>query len=291
METRVTRYSFFRDKHAFTRFDEHSPPLCVAEVPHAICDCTRSVEDRPAGEPESVSQIIDFVETIGPYKMRLEMTIAHHGHGIASEETIADLRRDDNLIKFWIHWPRKEGVPAPSKMIHGLREDEHAYFWFLRPDHLKVDVTGTGDHDDLDCTLGNVLFGNAVDVSTFFNGHSPSRVVDLSKIAPDDVWVHHCTIGDEAQAKLEDGREAACWREFKRHADLIRSLIAPINAIDVGVDEVRERASVPAEQAIASCFAYLEAVLYGFQGSALRKAMAKVDAEATEKMLARVRAS
>jgi hypothetical protein len=65
--------------------------------------------------------------------------------------------------------------------------------------------------------------GNQIDVSRLFNGHSPSRVVDLSKIATDQVWIYT----DETMRIVGDVEEAAAFREAFCLAREIRHLARP----------------------------------------------------------------
>ncbi len=288
MTERITRHNFFHGETQHERFTEHAP-LCVEDVSHDLCNCTKTVTERPAGEPESVSQIIEFAETIGKYRMRLEM-VSHFQGG---ERYSASDTHEDSAVNFWIHWPRSETKPAPR---FGNKEDEHAYFWFSRENSLQVQVSGTGDGfkaregvDALDCTLGHVYFGNNVDVSRLFNGFSASRVVDLSKIDAGDVWTHHCSFGAESWSKITIKHEVERLQRLRALAARIHGDVAPCNIVNLDVEDVRERviATETSRWLASDAFQLIEKMLIGFQDSDLRKDLTRVSEEATAMLIAK----
>ncbi len=272
MNTKVTRHSFYRGKTQFERFTEHAP-LCVEDSGHDLCNCTRTVTDRPVGEPENVVQVITFEEIFGKYQMKLDMEIG----GTTST-------CDQNAVMFTIRWPRAEGKPPRA---FSDDKDEHAYFWFVREDNCQVEVTGTGDNGDVDCTLGSVLFGNRVDVSTFFNGALPSRVVDLTKISPEDVWLHYTMFG-EAWARIEDNWTVGRLHNLQRLATRIRDDVSSRNVVTRSVAEVRASVddSDAAKWLVRDAFDTIYKLLDVFQDSILRQEMVRLSEEIKKKAMA-----
>lgn len=271
VNTTVTRHNFFRGVAQYERFTEHAP-LCVEEAEHDVCNCTKSVVERPPGEPAIISQTVKFTEQVGPYRMQLSLG--------ASTDTA-----DNNAAMFSIYWPRDAGKP-PRR--HG-EKGEHAYFWFTRDDHLKVEVSGTGDNGDIDCTLGDVFFGNEVDLSKLRNGWMPSKVVDLSTLTPDDVWTHYCLFGPEARSKLSNEREIGRLQKLRQLASRIKEEIAQCSVFDASVSDVRARVTgTDADRwHVMDAFNLLEKLVPGFRDSALRRDIARVHEEALRVMFER----
>jgi hypothetical protein len=74
--------------------------------------------------------------------------------------------------------------------------------------------------------FGNLYWGNSIDIGRMMNGHSPSRVVDLSSIGPDDFWTHECNWGKEAFS-LVRGPEIAMWRDLLEKANRMHEGVSP----------------------------------------------------------------
>lgn len=279
METTVTRHSYFRGPHRTERHTEHAPPR-PPESPHDVCCCTREVAERPPGEPTSVSQTVTFTEAVGEYRMRLDLTATRPR--ATPEEALAAYQHSNNAPHFRVTWPRSR----PPGAYSWQQGDERADFHFLRPDHLQVSVSGTGDGGDVDCASGRVLFGNEVDVSTFMNGHSPSRVVDLKVLHPDDAWTHFGMQGHEAWARLSSAREVERLRHLQYLARKIQKEVTPLNVVYPDVRAIRSGATATQTDRwwVADCFGLLENLLRGFQTSALRQDLLRVYEEVVRKM-------
>jgi hypothetical protein len=84
----------------------------------------------------------------------------------------------------------------------------------------------------------DLFLGNHVDISRLYNGHSPSRIVDLSKIAPDQVWIYT----DEMMRTLGDAEEITATRTAFRLAREVRHLARPHLMARSTVDDVRNAA-------------------------------------------------
>jgi hypothetical protein len=197
----ATRYSFFKGETQTLRFAEHVPPK--EECDHPICNCTRNVEIRPAGDPLQVTQSVTLTK---------------------------DEKTEFNLSSGWLTFRWDIKPEDKSKCVSKWRredEDEHAYFMFnpkQRSVKIEMAVPGykTGDY-----FLANLYMGNDIDISRFYNGHSPSTVVDLSKISAGDVWLHENGFGTEAMLFFDDNEEARAWRHALAKMEQLAELMAP----------------------------------------------------------------
>jgi hypothetical protein len=203
-EISVTRYSFFKGETQTLRFAEHAPPK--EECDHPICNCTRHVAERPAGEPLQVTQSIVMTKD-APYK-----------------------KTEFDLSTGWLtfHWdiaPEDKG-----KCMSKWRredEDEHAYFMFnTKQRSVRIEMAMPG-YKTVDCFFANLYMGNEIDISRFYNGHSPSTVVDLSKISAGDVWLHENGFGTEAILPFDDNDEARAWRHALAKMERLAELMSP----------------------------------------------------------------
>lgn len=203
----VKRYSFFKGPRGENiRFTEHSPH--VQEHDHAVCDCTKNVSERPKGEPKQVTQEIIFIhEPIG--ELRPTFTLC-----------------DQWLTFFWGAEPER----TESGHIMASTPYSHANFRFRHRREHSVEITivpsdvGTIERIG-DAFFANLFVGNRIDISTLMNGHSPSRIVDLSKIKETDVWVHKCFFGDEAMRVFADCEESRTWQCVMAEVELIERCV------------------------------------------------------------------
>ena len=247
------RHNFFRQKNGGTlRFSEHSPHKTECE--HQVCNCTKAVTKRPEGKPFQVSQGIKVSGGNG----RFEMTA---GSGASVNFT------------FLLPTSMKSELDSPDQR-------PHAYFHFGKTfDLLRIEITKP-HYGLVDCFFGHLYFGNQVDISTLMNGHSPSRVVNLSRIEKDDVWCHSCCSGRESWMLLPARPETEYWRkcfslakkissrvriiERSRNPDLDRICIS-LGGDDDLVDE------------ISSCDLFFESILENLEKTVLFECCDSVD--------------
>ena len=194
MDFSVGQNSFWQTSSGTLSFTEKSPPEERCE--HQVCNCTRAVAERPDGAPTSVKQWTAWNMVIGPYRGGLSVR--------------------DRRAEFCFRWPAKEGNPEG-------RKEDHAYFWFS-PHRLQIEVTGTGG-SNVDCSFGAVFFGNDVDISRFYNGHSPSGLVDITKLTPGSIWAHYCSGGQEAVAHMSNTDEAREWHKMYETAETLWTVV------------------------------------------------------------------
>ncbi len=182
----VEQHSFFDSPTGVQRFSEYWPPRPHLTQDHQICNYTRQVCERPEGIPNEVDQKII----------------------LSGEE---GLPWDFNLVSGWLTF--RWGMPNEK----GQRpHDPHAYFMFGPSggnNGLRVEVVTPHIHEDfLEHTfLGDLYLGNKIDTSRLINGHSPSKIVNLSSINPDDLWTHVCWFGKESFSFI-CGSEAEMWK-------------------------------------------------------------------------------
>ncbi len=274
----ITRHSFYSRPGAQTqRFTEHAPPVSEPEHDHDLCGCTRTVSDRPKGYPSSVRQEVSLEATIGEVVVALRL----------------EAHRDEDAVRFWIRWPGRatetpsdyatwheamvaKGSIVPRKDAH---QGPHAYFWssrtheapgpgFVRAresfDNLQIEVTGLPGIGRTDALLGHLYFGNAVDTSQFFNGHAPSRIVDLGKLGPGDVWAHQGSFGREAMAVLDPTDETRRWQALMGDMAAILDEVRPALRNDLDVEATyRLAADSGARARFAPWAAFLADLLVG----------------------------
>lgn len=170
---------------------------------HAECNCTKSVRTRPTGSPVQIQQEF-YVEGDG-WSFRLAQRWCTFGE---------------------------------------LGGNEHAYIIFSKDfNNAQIEVVPVPGCGLTDAFFGHVYLGNCVDVSEFYNGFAPSRVVKLDEIYPHQVWTHACCFGKEAVRSFsDDGAEAGIWRErFLRAATVDRFLRSYRNGTLTPVSDLRDR--------------------------------------------------
>jgi hypothetical protein len=221
---------FFDGDDRTLRFVEHAP-ADVHETDHDVCGCTRNVIERPSGKPHEVRPVIVLHARRDPFTIEFDLT-----------SQWLTFKFDEPLPAV-----QDAAHPANRKMrshFHGIKKpDPHAYFMFGE-NKLNIEIALDG-YGLTDCFFAHVFIGNKVDTSTMMNGHSPSRIVDLSKIGADDVWVHDCICGPEAMRILP----SICtnlYRTMNEDMNAMRTRIRPyaldlMGEVSVSVTETRKR--------------------------------------------------
>ena len=199
-EFSVERHNFFHQKAAQTlRFSEHAPP--VTECDHPICNCTKNVAQRPEGEPNQITQEITLILP-----------------------EIEDLKPDFRLSKNWLtfRWA-----------------DQYAYFIFNPKEtslQIKIPIP---NYSLTDRFFANLFLGNKIDTSTLYNGHSPSKVINLSKL-DEKLWLHECDWGREAVRIFGESEESkSVWRCSFILSDKIKQLSSKyVQILNQPVEEI-----------------------------------------------------
>jgi hypothetical protein len=204
------------------------------------------------------------------------------------------IRIEDEVSCPWVTF-RKAGVAEAwiDRYATGEAEgdEDHTYFQFEDHEHsVSVSVTSP-EFGLIGVVLTNVHLGNQIDTSRFFNGHSPSRAVDLGKIATNQVWLHGHP-HEDAMRLLGDPGETAVLREAFQRAREVRQFARPhALAQTVPVDAVR--VAIKADHALAGASTELRRLLRPFalaiEGTALFRRAEEIEAEA-EKRRGRKRA-
>ncbi len=181
----ITRNLYYYTKEGTLRFRESSP--LKEECDHQVCNCTKAVTERPAGEPNQKQQYVEFLSKDNDYNY--EVGLAGTG------------------CSFTLRWPGEVWDKD-----HKWCSKNHAYYWFHGKDALQVEIIKEG-YGRTNCFFGKIYKGNCVDISKMFNGHSNSRIVDLTVKRPDEVWAHYCGCGQEAQCSFRETDETQGWRQ------------------------------------------------------------------------------
>lgn len=112
-----------------------------------------------------------------------------------------------------------------------MGQDRRAYFIFGRDESsVKVEIA-LPDYGTVDTFFGKIYLGDRIDLSRFYNGHSPSQVAEKrgdglyygeTKIGATQVWSHECTWGKESVTLMdENSPETVLWREvFKNFGQI-----------------------------------------------------------------------
>ena len=196
MTIEVIRTSWFRRPSKTLAYEEHSPGrTCEA---HAICGCTDMVTERPEGEPDSEV---------------LQVQVKGVHRGLEAQASVSDRTLWSTFR--WDQRPEDEAIRVDKSESERGRK-AHAYFLFS-PGRVGLEIYQPG-YGRVDYFFGHIFLGNEVDISKLYNGHSPSKVVDLSKLSADALWVHDCSWGREAMRAFSDSPEAQNWRLWSRTA-------------------------------------------------------------------------
>lgn len=211
----VSRYYFYDSPTGTLSFEESSPEKPKCEE-HHVCNCTRTVNQKPKTIPASIQQGIIFETKFN--KCNLEVDLSNKG------------------CKFTFRWP--DTLKDPD----GFTQRNHAYFWFDDNNHIQIERSLKG-YGNVSCFFANLYFGNNIDISRFMNGHSPSRVVDLSKIDKDAIWCHECGYGGcEVYAELQ--KDWLSWWQIYNLEQGSRKRIKPYcNNFEMSVSDIRAAVS------------------------------------------------
>lgn len=119
--------------------------------------------------------------------------------------------------------------PYPWLAFDNWAAAPHLYFCFhsngVVLESISKEFGEKRDPEDEPIFVG-VYLGKDVDISRFFNGHSPSKVVHLDSISPDQVWMHsnHRT---ESFALLESEEEVENWKRVIRLGKIVCDEVTP----------------------------------------------------------------
>lgn len=213
----VNRNLYFYTKQGTLRFSENSP--VKEECDHQVCNCTKAVKDRPDGEPNQKQQYIELIEKDKDYTYEVGLS----GQG----------------CNFTLRWPGEVWDKD-----HKWSSKNHAYYWFNSNGMIQIEIIKEG-YGNTDCFFAHVFRGNVVDTSKFFNGHSNSRIVDLTALEPNELWTHYCGMAQEAQCSFRECDETQEWRKVYRIQEEIagsartfdQDFASPVEKIRAGVED------------------------------------------------------
>ena len=274
MNFQIGRHNFFHVPvykdgkflgHTNHRWSEYSPTQTECE--HQQCNCTKVVTERPEGEPASIQLSIDAV--IEDDKRRFEASLG------------------EDRMHYTFRWGEKvdqEFHNADGTLPKIFKE--HAYFWLCnKGSGFKFEIPKAG-YGYVDAVLCNIYLGNKVDISTLYHGHSPSKIVDLTKIDPRQIWAHEDCMTREAMAFMDmnSWESEEWWKLWGRSMEIIDKT-APIELAgrktNTSVDKLR---SVVESDALIStnleaAYRFLSDILDNFDQTEAWKCISKVHQE------------
>lgn len=230
----VERTSFFDSTLGALRYVERRGAPSEHER-HVDCACTMTVTGRPLGQPTHVTQALHFASKrkSGALTVTLRESAGVHDRGL--------------------YWTFTWGNPDVDAL--GTGSQPHAYFWFSgREQSAQIEIVPTVFSRRVpdDYISAMLYMGNKIDTSLFFNGHSPSRVIDLSTIGDRELWLHdaHSFDASEPWMRIGDGFEAATWRPIFDMVARVGDRAAPIvGETSASIDAVHELASADSQLA------------------------------------------
>lgn len=217
----VERYSFYYSSVGTRRFAEYDPPK--KDCDHQVCNCTRNITIRPIEEPDQLSQTIKFIDKFGKYSLDFNLSSNWTNFGF-----------------FWDEQPYEEGFRW---------KNPHASFDFNHvstaggklKNSISISIHKPGFSKN-NYFFANVYFGNNIDISKFFNGHSESRIVKLETIKFDQVWCHSCGTSGKETMSFFVSKEANLWQQLYCHVSQIIN-ITDSESLSKSVSEVNLKIS------------------------------------------------
>lgn len=218
----VERRSFYKNENSrLLKYFESSPEV---ECKDGDCNCTASIKSRPSGVLDHVVQNIRYTGIYSGYNLDWSL----------NRDTWFDLNFYWNEIKR----PKNQRYLNP-----------HASFCFNHVSSaggklnnsisIGICKTPASSFKDLKIDLiANMYFGNKVDVSKLFNGHSSSKIVDLTKLSQEDVWLHY-SIGGEAMEVLPRSEESTMWKQIYKNASRVMEITSQHDDKEMSVLDVR----------------------------------------------------
>ena len=270
LDVKVTRNSFFETPGQKTlSFQEVFPPK-LAEKCHEdkdICGCTKSVQLRPSGIPSQITQSIKLVGDLND-----------------------DLKLDLDLTSGWLSFlPKKSTRPT---LMGGLDFDSRIYFTFGKNQcGLQIPVKGYNG-DEINCLLGHLYLGNDVDISKLYNGHSPSKIIDLKTIDKDDVWAHGCVWGNEQIRFLpKDSDVSYFWKDSITLMNEVIETFSKLNVTNVPINDVYKTAADNFVLLVEIFILYprLLNIAKSFEDNPVFKMISEIDKQNHEDMIRKVK--
>lgn len=177
---------FYYTEEGTLRYSEDSPLRERCE--HQVCNCTKATTQKLLVPADQVQQYVEYIKNDKNYKYEVGL--------------------DSDGLKFTLRWP---GVVTDD---HGWTSKNHAYYWFNSNgvnNMIQIEISKQG-YGSVCTFFASLYLGNQVDTGRFFNGHSNSRIVDLTKLKPDELWAHQCGFACESQCSMRECTETAEWR-------------------------------------------------------------------------------
>lgn len=189
------------------------------------CNCTKDVSKRPNGNPDNITQYLEYHTSYEKYNLSLHLSTG-------------------NYIFYWDEKPYEEN----RRWVN-----PHAYFLFNHnacaggkiENMINVSISKPR-YGKTNNFSGNLYFGNTIDASCFFNGHSPSRIVKLEEIGEDSLWVHDNGCIGESMAVMPNTSEADIWRNIHKKGNRVIK-IADNLSLEKSVEDIYKEVSTNVE--------------------------------------------
>jgi hypothetical protein len=270
----VARYAFFRG----ARWTEVAPS---SSLHFTEWGCTPGVSKPPEGTPVQQELRFAWDDCVVDLSLPGEVTGAVALSASRRDLTKTPLRigvtfRRAGDAEAWIGRLRNgEGADDPG-------DHDHAFFIFEdQRDEIKVEIAVPG-FGLVGFVLLSLFRGNQVDVSRLREG-TPSEIVDLSKITPDQVWIYQGLFGQESMRILDNTYEAQMIRSVLALPRIVLTL-ARVHLLEVhrSIEDVREALCHEEGllRALSDLRTYLAPLAFVFERTDLLRLAREMEAEA-----------
>lgn len=226
---KVTRSKIYHTINENLCFIESFP---VTLQPIHVCDCTQCINTQPVEKPIHTQQYFTYEKSTPKYNIKA---------------SLLDLR----LVFTW-HTPntnlQKEIYAIPENtgwFDSNKNPNSHAYFT-LNNNSIRFEITLPG-YQLVDCFMGNIYFGNNIDISKLMNGHSQSKIIQLDKIDPDSIWCHSCSLGNESMKTFNNDNEETQWWNLKNDLLILKEWVDLFEFDKRPVEELQKHLSTISE--------------------------------------------
>lgn len=158
--------------------------VCDDHVCRSNRCCDQIYQKRPSLLPHSITELVSVIVNGHDIETKISVCPSHTSNGLNVEVSSG---RSYNVTKP-NYWPNsmknKTYFSIDQSSTHGGHVDGS-----IGIERLFVNEFGTG-MVSTDSSTTQLFFGPHVSTSKFFNGHSPSNVVDTSVIGDYQIWTH-----------------------------------------------------------------------------------------------------
>lgn len=253
----VNRHSFYDTPQKTLRFTEVSPSNHKCKV--CDCNCTKTVNERPEGVPQSVQQYIEAIDKdfMGRH---LKFTITENFFGynfywedpkLQENKWTKDSRRNYYGKNCSAHFNFGKNCECKS----GLMKNAMSF------------CTNLIGYSEIELICGKIHFGNQVDRENLWIDDD-NWYPDFNSFEPDCVFAHSRYNKNSIQF-MRDCKEKETWKILKQEAEEIKLMSG--NDLFISVDEVRKNVEgkEKLEKYINHAAMFLSGLLDNFEKSEL----------------------